>query len=148
MRKIVIAFAIMMTLSGGTVSIMKWLKVGPFADETDTEAAAAKPEPSRFIDMDPLIVTVFPGNRSAVVYQIQIKLETLGDDNAIELQRRLPRVTDAFIRDLHAFAPRLLKEQGRLDVYILKQRLKLIADRTLQPGIVNDVLIQSVAGGP
>ncbi|MFB0992017.1 MAG: hypothetical protein QMB78_07400, partial [Rhodospirillales bacterium] len=65
-------------------------------------------------------------------------------EKAIKIQRMMPRISDTFVKDLHSFMPRLLKEKERIDDFILKQRLKLMLDRNFGKGLIDDVLIQSV----
>ncbi len=60
----------------------------------------------------------------------------------------MPKISDAFVRDLHAFMPRLLKDKERIDVLILKQRLQVIGDRLFGAGYIKDVLVQSVIDTP
>jgi hypothetical protein len=55
-----------------------------------------------------------------------------------------PKLNDIFIRDLHAFIPRLFRNKKELDVSIVKKRLELIAQRSTKPGIITGVLVQSV----
>ena len=61
----------------------------------------------------------------------------------------LPQYKDAFLKDLHAFIPRMLSELGRIDLPTLKQRLQLVADRVAgEKGVVKGVLIQSLLDTP
>jgi flagellar FliL protein len=149
-KKVLVILAALFILAGGTVAALKWLGLGPF----EPKQTAAKEEPKKpeaqtiFIDMDPIMVPLLQGNAVATTIQIQIKLETQGQDNAIFLKRRMPKISDAFVRDLHAFMPRLLKDTERIDVLILKQRLQVIGDRLLGEGYIKDVLVQSVIDTP
>lgn len=150
MKKILVILAALFILAGGAVAAMKWLGLGPFEPtETAEQAAPKKPEVQTiFIDMEPIMVPLLQGNSVAATVQIQVKLETEGQDNAIFLKRRMPRISDAFVRDLHAFMPRMLKEQERVDILILKQRLQVIGDRLFGKGYIKDVLVQSVIDTP
>lgn len=152
MKKLVVAFAIFLMLAGATVSVLKWLEIGPFEDKTMTPeekaaaAAQAKAEAEKplFVDMDPLLITVFDGDQVAATFQFEIKLETRGSDNLIKIKRNLPKFKDAFVRDLHEFVPRMLRELERLDVPTVKRRLVLRAHKVGGGELVKDVLIQSV----
>ena len=150
MKKLMVIFAALFILAGGTVAGLKWLGIGPFENtETVQEEAPQEPkEKTIFIDMDAIMVPLLQGNSVAATVQIQVKLETEGKENAIFLKRRMPRISDAFVRDLHAFLPRMLKETERIDVLILKQRLQVIGDRLFGKGYINDVLVQSVIDTP
>ena len=98
--------------------------------------------------MDPLAISIFQGNAVAAIVQIQVKLETNGDDNVIKIKRLMPVINDAFLSDLHSFLPRLLKAEERIDMLIIKQRLQLISDRVAGKGLIKNVLVQSVIDRP
>ncbi len=146
MKKLTIAFAVLMMLTGVTVSIMKSMGIGPFANSgsEDQEVAAAPSEPPRFMDMAPLVISVFHGDKVATTIHIQLKLEIIGSEKEAKISRMMPRLNDAFLRDLHAFIPRLLRKQNRIDVVIIKQRLQMIADKVAGKGNIDNVLIQSI----
>lgn len=150
MKKLVIAFSLLIVIAGGTISVLKWLEIGPFAN-TAVEGGddkMAPPEAARYIDMDPLVITLFQGNKVAATIQIQVKLEASGKDNEKTIYKILPRLSDAFIRDLHSFIPRLLRKSDELDAIVIKQRLKMVSDKVAGKGIVSNILIQSVADIP
>ncbi len=149
MKKIMIILAALFILAGGAVAVLKWLGLGPFEEQAAVEEAPKEPEVQTiFIDMDPIMVPLLQGNNVAALVQIQVKLETEGQDNAIYLKRRMPKISDAFVSDLHAFMPRMLKKHERIDVLILKQRLQVIGDRLFGEGYIKDVLVQSVIDTP
>ena len=56
----------------------------------------------------------------------------------------MPILTDAFVRDLHSFIPRLLKVKERVDVLIIKQRLQMVSNKVLGKDMVSNVLVQSI----
>lgn len=146
MKIVVIALVVFIMLGGGTFSVLKWLQVGPFAPEQNVEEAMVdSDEPPIFIDLEPLLINIFEGDSVATTVQISVKVEALGSDNASLVNESIPKITDMFLRDLHSFLPRIMKNDGaRIDVFVIKKRLKLMADRLYPDGRVNDVLIQSV----
>jgi flagellar protein FliL len=150
MKKIMVILAALFILAGGAVAALKWLGIGPFevVDTAQEEAPKEPEEKTIFIDMDAIMVPLLQGNSVAATVQIQVKLETEGKENAIFLKRRMPKISDAFVRDLHAFLPRMLKDTERIDVLILKQRLQVIGDRLFGKGYIDDVLVQSVIDTP
>lgn len=149
MKILMIVFAALMMTAVATVGALKWLGLGPFAGTETVAVSPAPPPPEvRYVDMEPLVIPLIQGDNVAATVQIELKLETLGDANASKLKRILPRLADAFLRELHAFLPRLLREVERLDVGIVKQRLQMVSDRVAGPGLVSDVLIQSVNERP
>ncbi len=151
MKKFLIVLASLLMICGSLSSTMKFMEIGPFATEKAEVKKVVEDDfelKSIFIDMEPILIPIFKGNEPAAKIQIQIKLETKSRETAIKIQRMMPRISDAFIQDLHGFMPRLLKERERIDVFVLKQRLKLIADRKFGKGLVQDVLVQSVVDTP
>jgi hypothetical protein len=98
--------------------------------------------------MDVLVIPVIQGERVAATVQIQLKLETDTVDNASEIARLLPRLSDAFLRDLYGFIPRHLRKEEHLDVVLIKDRLQLVGDKVAGPGVIKNVLVQAVLENP
>ncbi len=145
MNKLVIAFLAIFLIAGGTIGALKFLKMGPFSGKDDKAAMKAKPiEPPRFIDVPPLNVPLFAEDKVAGTVLIQLKLEAMGAANEAKINHLLPRINDAFLRELHTFVPRLLRKTKRLDVFILKKRLQMVSDRVVGKGVVSNVLVQTV----
>ncbi len=150
MKKLVILFAMLLMLVGMSMTSLKYLNVGPFEDTEVVEEKIEKPveDTMKFVDMDPLAISIFQGNAVAAIVQIKVKLETNGEDNVIKIKRLMPIINDAFLRDLHSFMPRLLKAEERIDILIIKQRLQLLSDRVAGKGLIKNVLVQSVIDQP
>ena len=149
MKKLVIAVAIMLMLAGATISVLKWLGIGPFGDPAEVEATGTTPdEPLHFVTMDVLVIPIFQGEKVAATVQIQLKLEAADVESASEIARLLPRLSDAFLRDLYGFIPRHLRKEERLDVALIKDRLQLVGDKVAGPGVIKSVLVQAVLENP
>ena len=150
MKKLLLIFGLLLMLGGGTVSSLKFLKLGPFQGDEVVEEKQEEEvdDTTMFVDMEPLAIPIFQGNRVAATVQIQVKLETNGKDNVKKIKRIMPVITDAFVRDLHSFMPRLLKAEERIDVLIIKQRLQLISNKVAGKGLIKNVLVQSVLDQP
>lgn len=147
MKKLILIFAFLVMLCGGTVSALKFLEIGPFevkGKPKEKKVAAVRRNAAVFVDMDPLAIPIFQGNRVAALVQIQVKLQTSSDKNAKKIRRMMPVINDAFVRDLHGFMPRLLKAEERIDPVIIKQRLQMISDKIAGRGLIEDVQVQSV----
>jgi len=54
----------------------------------------------------------------------------------------LPRIGDAFLRDMHFFIPGLLKKEQRIKVPIIKKRLQIISERLVGPNLIHNILVQ------
>ena len=153
MKKLVLIFSLLVMLSGATVGLLKWLELGPFQrfGEAALQKEITRDEDSDttiFIDMDPLGIPIFQGNKVVATIQIQVKLEINGEKNAERIKHIMPVIIDAFVRDLHGFMPRLLKAKERIDVLIVKQRLQYIGDKVAGRGLIRNVLVQSVIDQP
>ena len=149
MKKLIIMVVGLLILGGGAASVLKWMKLGPF-EEVVAEAGEemVRDDDMLFVDMEPLVIPIFEGDKVAAIVQIQIKLETIGSENKAKLQYVMPRISNLFITDLHTFIPRMLKKIERIDVLIIKQRLKLISDRRIGQEIIQNILVQSVIDTP
>ncbi|MGB0671059.1 MAG: flagellar basal body-associated FliL family protein [Rhodospirillales bacterium] len=145
MKKLLIALIAVIMIVGATVSVLKWLKIGPFADpNAPVEQEVVQEEPARYIDMEPLVITVFADDRVATIIQIELQLETASAETQATIKKHLPRIKDAFVKEMHGYIPRLLRKSERLDIFAVRDRLQLVADKLLGPHIVDGVLIQSV----
>ncbi|MGJ3260745.1 MAG: flagellar basal body-associated FliL family protein [Rhodospirillales bacterium] len=153
MKRLFLIFALVLLVAGATIGAMKWFGLGPFqkpeiAKEMQAPEKITAPQ-ALFVDMEPLLVNVVQGGAIATTIQIEVKIETAGNENIIRIKRMLPQYKDAFLKDLHAFIPRMLSELGRIDLPTLKQRLQLVADRVAgEKGVVKGVLIQSLLDTP
>jgi len=151
-RTLVIIFTAIIMIAGGAIILMQQLEIGPFApaepeqtEEQKKQAAILKPkEPSlpRFVDMEPIVLTVILGDRAALTLQLSLQIETTEEKEAV-LHKSLTKLKDAYIRDMHSFVPRLYRKSPTLDTEALKRRLKVIGARTIGKGIIEAVLIQN-----
>lgn len=152
MKKLLIVFVAVLLIAGATIGVMKWMELGPFAPPPEAlkeEAPKIEAPEALFVDMEPLMINVVEAGQIVTTIQMEVKLETVGNDNIIAIKRALPKYKDAFMKDLHAFIPRMLHEIERIDLPTVKQRLQLVADRVAgKPGIVKGVLIQSILDTP
>ena len=148
MQKLVIAVVLVTIISGGAIATLKVLEIGPFAapkvTDTSKPTEVVRDEPPKYIKMEPIFIPVIAQNKVAVTFRIEIQLETYGRDNQQMLLHLKTKLNDIFIRDLHAFIPRLFREKKELDVTIIKKRMELIASRSTSPGVITGVLVQSV----
>lgn len=144
-------FSALLIVAGIVVIVLKLMEAGPFEKEPKVKVEVKKVidrPPPIFIEMDPLTITLFKGENIAGILQIAITLEVIGKKNAREVNRLMTKIRDIFIRDMHSFIPRLIKQEERIDVLILKQRLQLMSNRHVARGLIESVLVQSVIETP
>lgn len=156
MKKLVILFAVILLLAGGTVSLLKFLAVGPFEVSAEEQAAqqAADAEKDktlslfeqrpRYIEMDPIHVPVFQNNDVAGTIMIHYKLEVLNVDHERTVAKAQRRLGDALIKDFSFYIPRTLRNNKTLDVTLIKYRIMMISDKLLGKDVVSDALIQAM----
>lgn len=146
MKRFAILIAFLLVAAGIAVGAMRYMQIGIFAPPPGQEQHVEKaPDPPSFVDMDPLIINIFDGNKVTATVQVSVKLQTVGKEDTEFVQKALPKISHAFLQDLHSFLPRLLKRgDSNIDVFVLKKRLKLIADRLYPEKPVSDVLIQAI----
>ncbi len=149
MKILVILITVVIILAVGTFGALKYLELGPFAPKGEiAEDTVVSDEPAIFIDLEPLLINIFQDDQVATTIVIQVKLETRGNDNASYVNKQLPKITDKLLRDMHSFLPRVMKgENARVDVFVLKKRMKLMVDKLIPGRRIHDVLIQSVSEG-
>ncbi len=132
---------------------MQQMELGPFAKEVELTpqekaeiaAAAARKkalQPPRYVTLEPLLIPRFQGDIVAATIPLQVQLETRGD-NESAITKQMPRLKDAYIRDLHSYVPRLLRKQKELDIGAIRRRLLIIGERTIGKGLIDGVLVQS-----
>ena len=152
-KLLIIIIAIVILAAGSGVTVMQQMELGPFAKEAEltpeqkaaaaAEAARLKAlEPPRYVSLEPLLIPIFRGDVVAATIQLQIKIETRSGNESM-IYKQMPRLKDAYIRDLHAYVPRLLRKHRELDLGALKRRLQIIGERTIGKGLIDGVLVQS-----
>ena len=97
MKKILILVGALLLIAGGTVSVMKWMNLGPFQEKTAQQEETPL-EPTLLVDMEPLLIPIFQGDKVAATLQFQVKLETIGSENAAKIQYVMPKINDLFMR--------------------------------------------------
>ncbi len=148
MKKLMIIVIVLVMLGAGTVSALQWLKIGPFAEADENAKAEQVPEePPVFIDMEQLSIPIFQGDKVVTTIQIMLKLEVVKEHQE-EVNRILPRIHDAFLKDLYAFVPRLLKKGGRLNLVLLKKHLMNVVKLQKNNDKITNILIQSIIDSP
>tara|TARA_B100000902_G_scaffold124917_1_gene124713 strand:- start:53 stop:499 length:447 start_codon:yes stop_codon:yes gene_type:complete len=143
-KKIVIIFAVLLMLTGGIISVLKWLKIGPFSNTVEIEEVAPI-NPPLTIKMDKLSIPIFADDRIAATILIELKLEALGAENQVRITKQLPRLTDAFFKDLYVFVPQLIRRNTKLTTSILATRMQKIAKKVLGEGVLHKVIILKVS---
>ena len=151
MPKIVIfVFVGIILLSGGSIGLMMYLEIGPFANEekktnVDSTTKDEKPENKiviQTVTMAPLSIPIIQNGKIALNLQLEVQIDTT-EKKAPKLQEKLPILKDAYVRDLFSFIPRQLRKSKKLDQETLRRRLQVMGQRTIGKGIILAVNIIS-----
>jgi len=152
MKKLLILLLILILIGGVTFGVLQYMEIGPFAATEEELAVRAEEqeeleEPPAFIDVEALLIPVFQGDRVISTIQIQVKLE-LKKDNEAEVNRLLPKIHDALLRDLYTYIPRQLHRYKKLNLVKVKRHMIAVTDRSVGEGLVDNILIQSIMDTP
>ena len=152
MKKLVIAFILLLLITAGTVGALQYMGLlgdqppeGPTEEQRQAEIDRGK---VYFVELDPILVPLIGSDKVAATIHIHVKLEITGSDNKEVVLHARPRLSHVFFQDLYGYIPRMLRKSKTLDLYVLKKRLELIANKTVGQGVINTVLIQSVMDVP
>ncbi len=144
MKKLFIAFGLMIVLLGATISVLGWLEVGPSgkAEKEKLALRQVEEERPRFVDLRPIAIPVFQDDKVTTTIYLHMKLKTVGLDNFTRIGRKKAKIRDAYLRELHTFIPRMLRKTRHLNIDILKARLQMVSDQVMPHGEVRDILVQ------
>jgi hypothetical protein len=136
-------------LTVGLLGVMLALTIAPAIAEEGSEAAAGEKDGSfasqRFLTLAPLAVSFFRDGRPLQPFVLDLRLEVANLDAKLEVKRRMPRLHDAYLRHLQNYLWHRVKDPRRVDLMVLKRRLKAVSDKVLGPDIVVAVLILGVS---
>ena len=143
-KLLIIILAIIVLSVVGSVAFMQQMEIGPFAIKKPLSQEEKTEKLKRYISMEPLSISIFRGGAVSTTIELKIQLETKAGKEVF-INRKLPKLKDALIRDLHSYFPRLLGKNNKLDIPDLARRMFLIGERTLGKGVINDLSILSAS---
>lgn len=121
-------------LFGGGLVPASWSASGP-------APASAPSDAPIFIPIDRITVAVFRDGEVAQHLTFMLKLEVVDRNASGIVIEKMPRLTDAFMRDLHVLASATNAATDGLDMALAKRKLMSTSVRILGPDIVRNVLI-------
>ena len=139
MKKLILIVVLLLLLAGGGGGAYWWFFMR--GGDPAAEEAPPPPEPAVFVEMEPLTIPVIRGGAVAKYVLLKLSLEVEDAGAQQEVEERMPRLKDAFLRDLHAYFASIPLDSP-LNVRTVKKRLQRVCDRTVGPGVVQEVLLQ------
>lgn len=142
-KLLIIIAAVVLLLGGGGGAAYFFL----FAGKHDPEPEVANvPAPPVFIPLDPLSVPLPRPEKPPLYHFVTLTLQTteLGKPKLVEM---MPRLRDAWLRDLNANPVGRRDEPTELDLDLLKTRILQLTEKVMGGPLATDVLIVRTARG-
>jgi flagellar basal body-associated protein FliL len=137
MKKLVVVFVLLLAIGGGALGVMKFL-----GGEEDPLLEAQGDV--GFLHLKPLFAPIVRHREFQGYVVLSLELELADRENLSYVEHRMQGLRDAFIEDLHLQAVGRRTDAPNIDLRELKKRFLALSEEVLGPGIVTDVLVQSV----
>jgi len=85
-----------------------------------------------YIMVDPIYTTIVADNRAAGMLMVGAGLDVPNDALRDEVNRSLPVLRDAYIRNLMTFTANMVRTDTQPDVVLIADRLQAVTDRALK----------------
>lgn len=85
-----------------------------------------------FVDLDPIYTTIVSDNRAAGMLMLRIGLDVPNDALHEDVNRSLPVLRDAYLRNMMTFTANVVRTDSQPDVDIIAARLQAVTDRALK----------------
>ena len=113
-------------------------------DEVAAESEEGAAEKGIFVTLDPMIVPVIANGVVERHLTLQVQLEMRDIESDRRLQKRFPKLVDAFLSELHALmSMRFVREKG-IDVDFFRTRLMMRAEALLGEGAITEILVLGI----
>ena len=117
------------------------------AEEAAAEAPAVETSEAVYIEMQPLSAPIMRNKRVRYYIHMTVSLQVAGEDAKRKVYQHMPRLRDAFVRDLHGRSVTRGRDDQSVDFAAVKARLLAQSERVLGAGLVTDVLVTGAIGG-
>jgi len=100
------------------------------------------PAPPSYVDFGLLMVPVIQNHEVRKQAEMIVRLEVEPRNKEI-VARNLPRLQNAFLEDMINFLGTNVQPGQPLDIQAISRRLMVVADRTLGPGYLRNVVVEN-----
>jgi flagellar FliL protein len=111
------------------------------AKEEGERGKKGQPE-TNFIQLDPFVVPVIRNGQLQRHVTLSLTIEANNPASRTKVEAAMPRVRDAFARDLHALLAVVPYDGSGALLQSITQRLARVAERTVGGGLIKAVLLQ------
>ena len=84
-----------------------------------------------YVEIDPIYTTIVADNRAAGMLMVGAGLDVPDDKLRDEVDRSLPVLRDAYVRNLMTFTANMVRTDTQPDVVMIADRLQAVTDRAL-----------------
>ena len=85
-----------------------------------------------FVDIDPIYTTIVADNHAAGMLMVRVGLDVPDSALHAEIDRSLPVLRDAYVRNLMTFTANVVRTDAQPDVGTIADRLQGVTDRALK----------------
>jgi hypothetical protein len=120
--------------------------VPAFASDVAPQGGEATPTDGgmRYVELDPLRVTIFRNDAPAGILTTRLVLQVTSDNvRGVVAAARL-KLHDAMLREMHRLVERESRNGPKVDLDLVKARMRKIAERQLGADVVVDVFVQAL----
>jgi flagellar basal body-associated protein FliL len=142
MKLIVILVVVVVLLAGGGGGVYFFRDALFGGESAPKKADIAKTADILFVDLESLTVAVIRNSRVEKHVVLQVSLEVPDEATRANVSKALPRLKDAFIKDLYDYYAVRTPGSDGINVEGIKKRLKRTSDLIMGEGVIRAVLIQ------
>ncbi|QJE72675.1 hypothetical protein HHL28_05790 [Aerophototrophica crusticola] len=149
MKKIILLLLALLVLVGAGGGAYFFLFNKPEGEHAEEQAPKKPSGPPSYVTVGPMIVPVVGPTRVEQNVMIVLSLEVENDSKREQVSAQRPRLIDAYVQALYGGIEQGQVVDGQiLNIPHVKQKLVEATEKVLGPGMVQDVLIQSVSQRP
>ena len=144
MKKILIAFVVILLLGAGAVYFLrvKGAEETVVSSESNAEAERQK---HIYLKLEPITATIFRQEQPAGTYTAAVTLEIADEGSRTKILEVRRRLRDTMFRELHAMFEREEYTGRKVSVDAVKERMLIVAQRELGKDVVLDVFINTLS---
>jgi flagellar FliL protein len=139
---IVVVVVVLLAGGGGAAYFFRDMLFGADGEQAATKMPIEKTPDALFVDLETLNIAVIRNRRIEKHVILQVALEVANEEARVVVSKSLPRIKDAFIKDMYDFYAYQNPGKGTVNVEAIKRRLKRTVDNVMKDGSVKKVLIQ------
>lgn len=141
MKKLVILLVVLLILLGA-IGGGAYYYFFSLAEEEEVEEEVVQPLPE-FEEIDSLSIPVIRNGKVMKFVLLKVAVELTDGDYRTRVQSYMPRLKDAYLRELHGYFATVPVDDP-INVRAVTKRLMRASARVLGPGVVKDILVQGV----